>query len=91
MDESTSEDSNNEDNLNEGFPDDYPYLNQDQEDFVIPYGENNANGQYSTAISKLQISLNDLINCHKAPLQLYDDIVNLTNEYTSLPYFSKYA
>ncbi len=30
-----------------------------------------------TAISKLQIKMNDLKNQHKAPLKLYDDMVNL--------------
>mgnify|MGYP000893998542 CR=1 FL=1 len=36
--------------------------------------------QCRTAASKLQIRLNDLINRHKAPLQMYDDIVTLFNE-----------
>ncbi len=44
---------------------------------------NNFNGNYydpqsqlSTAVSKVQIKLNNLINNHKAPLKLYDNIVN---------------
>ena len=37
-------------------------------------------GKCLTAVSKLQIRLNDLINRHKAPLQMYDDIVTLFNE-----------
>ena len=41
----------------------------------------NAQGQQSTAASKLQIKLNHLINTHKAPIKLYDDIVHLFNEY----------
>jgi hypothetical protein len=49
------------------------------------------NGQCSTAVSKLQIQLNDLINCHKAPLQLYDKIVNLFNDYISSNNFSNYG
>ena len=48
-------------------------------------------GQSSTAISKLQIRLNDLINQHKAPLQLYDEIVHLFNDYISSDNFSKYG
>jgi hypothetical protein len=42
-------------------------------------------GQYSTAVSKVQIKLNHLINSHKAPLKLYDDVVNLFNDYISSP------
>ena len=48
-------------------------------------------GQYSTAVSKVQIKLNDLINGHKAPLKLYDDVVNLFNEYISSPNLDIYA
>ena len=35
---------------------------------------NDNDGQCRTAASKLQIRLNDLINRHKAPLQMYDDV-----------------
>ena len=48
-------------------------------------------GQYSTAVSKVQIKLNHLINSHKAPLKLYDDVVNLFNEYISSPNLDIYA
>ena len=41
--------------------------------------------QCSTAVSKVQIKLNHLINRHKAPLKLYDDIVVLFNDYISSP------
>ncbi len=44
-------------------------------------------GQLSTAISKVQIQLNNLINNHKASLKLYDDIINLFNDYVSSPNF----
>ena len=47
--------------------------------------------QYSTAVSKVQIKLNHLINSHKAPLKLYDDVVNLFNEYISSPNLDIYA
>jgi hypothetical protein len=59
---------------------------------------NNFNGNYydpqsqpSTALSKVQIKLNNLINNHKAPLKLYDDIVNLFNEYISSNNFDQFA
>jgi hypothetical protein len=42
-------------------------------------------GQQSNAISKVQIQLNNLINNHKASLKLYDDTVNLFNDYVSSP------
>ena len=62
------------------------------EDADLPnYGYDDANGLCSTAISKLQIRLNDLINRHKAPLQLYDEIVHLINDYISSDNFSKYG
>jgi hypothetical protein len=48
-------------------------------------------GQQSTAVSKVQIKLNNLINNHKASLKLYDDIVDLFNDYVSSPNFNKYA
>jgi hypothetical protein len=48
-------------------------------------------GQQSTAISKVQIQCNILINNHKATLKLYDGIVNLSNDYVSSPNFNKYA
>ena len=55
-------------------------------DINTPYDcyENNFNDdsynpqrQLSTAVSKVQIKLNNLINNHKALLKLPDDIVNL--------------
>jgi hypothetical protein len=51
----------------------------------------NAQGQQSTAVWKLQIKLNHLINTHKAPIKLYDDIVHLFNEYMSSDNFDKFA
>ncbi len=48
-------------------------------------------GQQSTAVSKVQIKLNNLINNHKALLKLYDDIVDLFNDYVSFPNFDKNA
>ena len=57
--------------------------------FLNDYEE--AQQQQSTAASKLQIKLNHLINNHKAPLKLYDDIVNLFNEYMSSNNFNQYA
>jgi hypothetical protein len=48
-------------------------------------------GQHSTAVSKVQIKLNNLINNLKALLKLYDDIVDLFNDYVSSPNFDKYA
>jgi hypothetical protein len=48
-------------------------------------------GQQSTAVSKVQIKLNNLINNHKELLNLYDDIVDLFNDYVLSPYFDKYS
>lgn len=50
-----------------------------------------AQQQQSTAASKLQIKLNNLINQHKVPIKLYDDIIYLFNEYISSDNFNKYA
>ncbi len=59
---------------------------------------NNFNGNYydpqfqpSTAVSKVQIKLNNLINNHKASLKLYDNIVNLFNEYISSNNLDQFA
>ena len=57
----------------------------DDEDLYTPQR------QLSTAVSKVQIKLNNLINNHKASLKLHDDIVDLVNEYISSPNFDKYA
>ena len=51
----------------------------------------NTDSQSSTAITKIQVQLNDLIYRHEAPLHLFDDIVHLFNDYLSSPNFSKYA
>jgi hypothetical protein len=47
--------------------------------------------QPRTAVSKVQIKLNNLINNHKASLKLYDNIVNLFNEYISSNNFDQFA
>ncbi len=63
----------------------------DEDNQHANYEYEDTNGQSSTAISKLQIRLNDLINRHKAPLKLYDEIVHLFNDYISSDNFSKYG
>ena len=65
--------------------DDYENAHQ----FSNEYEE--SQGQSSTAASKLQIKLNNLINSHKAPIKLYDDIVDLFNEYIGSNNFDKFA
>jgi hypothetical protein len=46
-------------------------------------------GQRTTAITKLQMMLNEVINNHnhKASLKMHDDIVHLFNKYISSPSF----
>ena len=61
----------------------------DGNQFIHSYEE--AQQQQSTAALKLQIKLSHLINCHKAPLKLYDDIVDLLNKYISSNNFNRYA
>ena len=63
---------------------DSPYDSYDND-----YDEDSCNpqAQLSTAISKVQIKLNNLINNHKASLKLHDDIVDLFNEYIASPNF----
>jgi hypothetical protein len=46
-------------------------------------------GKRSTAITELQVKLNDIINNHKASLKMHDDIVRIFNEYISSPSFDK--
>jgi hypothetical protein len=65
--------------LDESFVSNDDFANADW--FLNYYEETQQ--QQSTAISKLQIKLNHLINSNKAPLKLYDDIVDLFNEYIS--------
>jgi hypothetical protein len=62
----------------------YPIHNhtQDKEDFVC-----NNSPQQPNAGNRFQIMLHDLIMKHKASLQMFDDICNLVNEYTSSPDF----
>ena len=63
-----------------GFPYDF-YGNDYDEDSCNPQA------QLSTAVSKVQIKLNNLINNHKASLKLHNDIVHLFNEYIASPNF----
>ncbi len=67
--------------LNEQY---YPIHNhtQDKEGFVC-----NISPQRPNAGNGFQIILHDLIMKHKASLQMFDDICNLVNEYTSSPDF----
>ena len=76
-----------EENLSE---DDLGDIN-DEDNQCDSYQNKDTFGQSSTAISKVQIRLNDLINRHKAPLLLYDEIVHLFNDYISSDNFSKYG
>jgi hypothetical protein len=67
------------------YSDDYDSADQ----FLNEYEQ--SQGQQSTAASKLQIKLNNLINSHKAPIKLYDDIVDLINDYICSDNFDKFA
>ena len=62
----------------------YPIHNhtQDKEDFVC-----NNSPQQPNAGNRFQILLYDLIMNHKASLQMFDNICNLVNEYSSSPDF----
>jgi hypothetical protein len=50
-----------------------------------------SDNQLSTAVSKVQIKLNNLINNHKAAIKLYNDIIQLFNDYISSPNSDPYA
>jgi hypothetical protein len=70
--------------------------NDDIDDQSLDYNNFNSNyydtqSQPSAAVSKVQIKLDNLINNHKASLKLYDDIVNLFNEYISSNNFDQFA
>jgi hypothetical protein len=47
-------------------------------------------GQRTTAITKLQVMLNEVINSHKASMKMHYDIVHLFNKYISSPSFGKF-
>lgn len=76
--------NNNDTNGYSSWDDFNPNCNDDVQDYKT-------HGQCSTAVSKLQIRLNNVINTHKAPLRLYDDVVHLFNDYISSDNFSKHA
>ncbi len=87
---------NNEMSFSSPTRNDINKTNDDIDDQSLDY--NNFNGNYydpqsqpSTAVSKVQIKLNNLINNHKASLKLYDNIVNLLNEYISSNNFDLFA
>ena len=89
MDNSSIENSTCKDQVDNGGGE---YLSEDElGDPLNNCADEYTNGQCSTAISKLQIQLNDLVNCHKAPLPLYDKIVTLFNDYISSNNFSVYG
>ena len=68
-----------------GSSDDFDNANR----FLNDYQE--AQQQQKTAALKLQIKLDHLIINHKAPLKLYDDIVDLFIKYMSSDNFNQYA
>jgi hypothetical protein len=78
---------------NDGYSsaDDFIMNGHDEAAEDVLAGDNKTHGQCSTAVSKLQIRLNNVINSHKAPLRLYDDVIHLVNEYISSDSFSKHA
>jgi len=93
-----SVDNNNGNNMdNNGYSsaEDFNMNGHDDDQVDIPDdvlgGDHKTHGQCSTAVSKLQIRLNNVINTHKAPLRLYDDVVHLFNDYISSDNFSKHA
>ena len=59
----------------------------------MPYDLGNNDSDHAThvmeASTTLQIRLNELINNHKASLKLHDDIVDIFNDYISLPTFDR--
>ena len=59
----------------------------------MPYDLGNNDSDHAThvmeASTTLQIPLNELINNHKASLKLHDDIVDIFNDYISLPTFDR--
>ena len=40
-------------------------------------------------VTKFQVGLSDIVNKHKASVQMYDEVCILVNEYTSSPYFDR--
>ena len=94
-DDSVVLDNNNGSNMdtNDGYSsgDDFIMNGHDEAAEDVLAGDNKTHGQCSTAVSKLQIRLNNVINSHKAPLRLYDDVIHLVNEYISSDSFSKHA
>jgi hypothetical protein len=80
------------DTVNSGDRSDDDFIESRLLDYDYCHGDDYyPQGQQSTAASKVQIKLNNLINNHKASLKLYDDIVDLFNDYVSSPNFDKYA
>ncbi len=63
----------------------------DAEGIFYPTDDYDHQGKRTTAITKLQVKLNDIINNHKAYLKMHDDIVHIFNECISSPSFDKYA
>jgi hypothetical protein len=63
-----------------GSPYDFYYNDYDEDSY-------NPQAQISSAVSKVKIKLNNLINNHKASLKLHNDIVDLFNEYIASPNF----
>ena len=70
LDDSSGEDSTDKDCPDEGGLEystkDKIGINGGKEDDLANYGGHYTDGQFSTAITKIQIQLNNLINCHKA-------------------------
>jgi hypothetical protein len=48
-------------------------------------------GQSTTAITKLQVMLNEVSNNYKASFKMHDDIVHLFDKFISCPFFDKFS
>jgi hypothetical protein len=63
--------------------------NINDNDFQEPFMSlNKPSPQQTNASNRFQIMLHDLVMKHRASLQIFDEIVNLVNEYTASPDFT---
>ena len=85
-------DCNDDSEMDDFFPAESFVCSEDYENadhFLNDYEEHQ--GQQITAAAKLQIKLNHLISSHKVPIKLYNDIIQLFNEYMCSDNFDKFT
>ena len=85
------DESNNGDTHLDGFNHSVQTIGNDDEADTLSRLTCDMDAHQPSALTKLQVNLNNMLNRHKCSLQLYDDVVDMVNEYIGSPEFSTHG